>query len=103
MAKYVIRYQANPESWPSDPVERLAVWEQVIAGAQALLDAGTLSEINFTSNMAGYTTLEAPSKAAATEVGAAFFPLFSQEVDEILPWDEAKVALLAGAKSAAGG
>jgi hypothetical protein len=53
--------------------------------------------------MAGYTTLEAPSKAAATEVGAAFFPLFIQQVDEILPWDEAKVALLAGAKSAAGG
>lgn len=103
MAKYVIRFQANPESWPTDPVERLALWEQVIAGAQGLLDSGTLSEINFTSNMADYTTLEAPSKAAPTSVAADFFPLFSQQVDEILPWDEAKAALLAGAKSAAGG
>ena len=85
-----------------DPVERLALWEGVIAGAEALLESGTLSEINFTSNMAGYTTLDAPSKEAAIEVGAAFFPLFSQEIDEVVPWVEAKAALLAGARSAAG-
>ena len=102
MAKYVIRYRANPVAWPTDPVERLALWEGVIAGAQALLDSGALSEINFTSNMAGYTTLEASSKQAGIEVGAAFFPLFSQEIEEIVPWEEAKAALLAGAKSAAG-
>ena len=102
MAKYIINYQANPAAWPVDPAERLALWEGVIAGAQALLDSGTLSEINFTSNLAGYTTLEAASKAAAVEIGAAFFPLFTQEILEVLPWDEAKAAILAGAQSAVG-
>ena len=53
VAKYIIRFKANPEAWPADPAEVLLLWEGVIGGAGALLESGTLTELNWTSNLAG--------------------------------------------------
>ncbi len=102
MAKYIIRFQTNPEAWPADPAEVLALWEGVVAGGNALLEGGTVAEINWTSGLAGYAIMEAASKAAVLGVTTPFFPLFNQEIDEAVPWEEATSAILGGAKAAAG-
>ena len=103
MAKYIIHFQANPEAWPNDPAAVLGLWEGVVSAATALLEAGTVSTIDWTSNSEGYATLEADSKAGAIEVTAAFFPSFSQSIEEVVPWAEASAAILAGARAAAAG
>ncbi len=102
MAKYIIRFQANPEAWPADPAEVLALWEGVVAGGSALLEDGSVAEINWTSDLAGYAIMESSSKAAVLAVTTPFFPLFNQEIDEAVPWAEATAAILDGAKAAAG-
>ena len=94
--------KANPEAWPADPAEVLALWEGVIGGGGALLESGTLAEINWTSNLAGYAIMEASSKDAVFGAVTPFFPLFDQEIDEVVPWAEATSAILSSAKAAAG-
>ena len=103
MPKYIIHFHANPEAWPTDPAAVLALWEGVVPAGTALIDAGTLSTVDWISNLEGYATLEADSKAAAIEVGAAFFPFFGQSIEEVVPWAEATAAILAGARAAAEG
>ena len=102
MAKYIIRFKVNPEAWPTDQAGALKAWEGVVGGGTALLESGTLAEINWTSNLAGYAIMEATSKSAALGVATPFFPLFNQEIDEVLPWAEAIAAILGAAKAAAG-
>ncbi len=102
MAKYIIRFQANPDAWPTDPAEVLKAWEGVVVGGTALLESGTLAEINYTSNLAGYAIMEATSKEAAIGLATPFFPLFNQEIDEAVPWAEATAAILGAAKAAVG-
>ena len=46
--------------------------------------------------------MEASSKDAVFAVVTPFFPLFDQEIDEVVPWAEASSAILSGAKAAAG-
>ncbi len=53
--------------------------------------------------MEGYATLEAASKAVAIQVAAAFFPFFTQTIEELVPWSEASAAILAGVRAAAEG
>ena len=103
MAKYIIHFKTNVEAWPTDPAAVLALWEGVVGAGTAMIDAGTISTVDWTSNMEGYATVEADSKAAAIEVGAAFFPFFSQSIEEVVPWAEATAAILAGARAAAEG
>lgn len=103
MAKYIIHFKANPEAWPTDPAAVLALWEGALGAATAMIDAGTISMIDWSSNAEGYATLEADSKAGAIEVSAAFFPFFSQSIEEVVPWAEATAAILAGARAAAEG
>ena len=102
MAKYIIRFKANPEAWPADPAEVLALWEGVVAGGTALLENGTVAEFSYTSGLAGYVIMEASSKDAVLGMTTPFFPLFNQEIDEAVPWAEATSAILSAAKAAAG-
>ena len=103
MSKYIIHFTANPEAWPTDPAAALGLWEGVVGAATALLEGGTLSTIDWTSNTEGYATLNADSKAGVIEVTAAFFPLFNQTIEELVPWAEATAAILTGARAAAEG
>ncbi len=102
MAKYIIRFQTNPEAWPADPAEVLALWEEVIGNGNALLEDGSVAEISWTSDLAGYAIMESSSKDAALGVTSAFSPWFNQEIDEAVPWAEATAAILDSAKAAAG-
>ncbi len=102
MAKYIIRFKTNADAWPADPAEVLALWEAVVGGGSALIESGTLEEISWTSGLEGYAIMEASSKDAVIGVTTPFFPLFDQEIDEVVPWAEATSAILSGAKAAAG-
>ena len=64
MAQYIIRFKANPDVWPFDPEELLALWQGVVDGGNALLEGGTVAEIHWTSDLAGYAIMEAPSRDA---------------------------------------
>ena len=102
MAKYIIHFKANAQAFPTDPSAAVELWEGTVAAATAFLDAGTLSTIAWTSNMEGYATLESASKAAPIQVAAAFFPFFTQTIEEVVPWTEA-AAILAGVRAVAEG
>ena len=102
MAKYFIQFQANLAAWPVDPAQVLVLWEGVVAGGTAMIENGTFSEVNFTSGLAGYAIVEAESKDAALAATTPFFPLFTQTIEEAVPWTEATAAILAGARAAAG-
>ena len=63
-------------------------------GGEALLAAGKLKEIYVVSASEGYCRLEAESKNAALVICATFFPMFTQEVQELVPWESAKDDML---------
>jgi len=103
MATYQIHFKANPVLWPSDPKENLALWEQMSQGADALLATGTLQEIYVVSASEGYCRLESESKNAALAICATFFPMYTQEVQELVPWEVAKDAIVEAVRQTAAG
>ncbi len=94
MATYQLHFQANPTLWPTDPQQLLALWEQVFQAADALIETGAMQAPHFVSNTEGYVLVEADSKSAALAVAAPFFPNWTNEIDELVPWNDAKEAIL---------
>jgi hypothetical protein len=101
MARYLVTWSANPSVWPSDPKDVLGVLEASTGGGDALLGNGGAKEIGWLSAEEGYAIFEADSKAAVLGMVQGFFPYFSQEVREIVPWEAGKKALLESARQAA--
>ena len=94
MATYQLHFQANPTLWPTDPQQLLALWEQAFQAADALIETGAMQAPRFISNTEGYVLVEADSKSAALAVAAPFFPNWTNEIDELVPWNDAKEAIL---------
>lgn len=103
MATYMVNWEANPAVWPTNPSDVLAVWEKATAGADMMLASGAFKEIRWTSNTAGYGVVECDSKAEAIAICTPFFPYFSQTIEEAVPWEAARDAVLGAARQAAGG
>ena len=103
MATYLIHWRANPANWPTDPKELQAVWETAAAGGDTMLASGAFKEIRWTDNTAGYAIAECDSKAEALALCTPFFPYFSQTIEETVPWETARDAVLAAARQMAGG
>ena len=102
MATYQIHFKANPVLWPSNPKDSLAAWEQTSQGGDTLLATGAMQEIRMVSASEGYARLEAESATAALAICATFFPLFTQEIQELVPWEVAKDTILGAVRQAAG-
>lgn len=102
MPKYVIEFAANPAAWPSDPKQVLATWEGVLDGAEMLIKEGLIEEVNWFSGTEGFAIIEARTKADAVGIVTPFFPLFSQQIREIVAFDDAKQSIIAGLKKAVG-
>ena len=66
-----------------------------------LVEAGTLQAPDYISNTEGYVRVDADSKSAAIAVAAPFFPNWSVEIDELVPWAQAKEAILGAVRQAA--
>ncbi len=100
MATYQIHFQANAAQWPTDPQQRLALWEQTAQAADALVETGVMRDLNFISASEGYVTVDGDSQSAAIAVAAAFFPNWSREIIELVPWEQAKEAILGAVRQA---
>jgi hypothetical protein len=102
MARYIVKFEANRTAWPIDPAEVLTLWEAIIGAGTAMIEDGTFSDVVWTSGMAGYAVVEAPSKDGAIAATTPFFPLFTQTIEEAVSWADGTAAILAGARAAAG-
>ena len=96
-----LHFQANAAQWPTDPPERLALWEQSAQGADALIETGVFRDLTFISASEGYVFVDSDSKTAAIAVAASFFPNWTQEIQELVPWEQAKEAILGAVREAA--
>ncbi len=103
MATYLIHWKANPDNWPSDPKEVQAVWDAVAGGGDMMLANGGFTEIRWISNTSGYCIAECDSKAEALAVCTPFFPYFSQTIEETVPWEAGRDAVLEAARQGASG
>ena len=101
MATYLIHWAATSAEWPNDPKEVQAVWETVAAGGDAMLASGGFQEIRWLSNTSGYCIAECDSKAEALASVTPFFPYFSQTVEEAVPWDAGRDAVVGAARALA--
>jgi hypothetical protein len=100
MSRYLVLFRANASVWPVDPKQSLAVLEAVFAGGDQLLRTGA-TEISWFTAQEGYAIFEADSKDTVLGMIQPFFPYYSQDVHEIVPWDQAKNAMLERARQAA--
>ena len=97
MPMYINHFTCNAEAWPTDREAALKAWNDMVGDADALVDED--SPVKFTgwiSNTEGYVLLEADSKAEIIQVCARFWPLFHNDIMEIVPTAEAGRAILAG-------
>ena len=101
MARYLVLWKANAAAWPSDPKGVLAMWQAATGGGDHLLSAGALKDLAWLSADEGFAIFEAESKAAVMGMIQPFFPHFSQDIREIVPWENGKQAILASARQAA--
>jgi hypothetical protein len=102
MARYLVLWSANASVWPNDPNQSLAAIEGATGGGDLLLQAGGVKELGWFTAQSGYGIFEADTKATVLGMVQPFFPLFSQEIREIVPWEDGKKAILASARQAAG-
>ena len=101
MATYQVHFWANPTQWPSDPKQLLALWEQTAQAVDALVETGAMQPPQYITASEGYVRLDADSKSAAIALVAPFFPNWSTDIDELVPWDQAKKAILGAARQVA--
>ncbi len=101
MTKYLVLWKANPALWPTDTKQALAVQEGATAGGDGLLSAGAIKEMGWLTAQDGFAIFEADSKDAVLGMLTPFFPYYTQEVHEVVPWEKGKQAILEGARQAA--
>ncbi len=101
MARYMVLWKANASTWPTDPKGLLGMWEAATGGGDHLLNAGALKDLGWFSAEEGYGIFEAESKADVLGMVQPFFPFFSQDVREMVPWESGKQAILGSARQAA--
>ena len=98
MPMYITHFTCNAAAWPTDHEGELAAWKVMVGDASELVEEG--SPVKFSgwiSNTEGYALLEASSKVEVIKLCARFWPLFHNDIMEIVPIAEAGPAILAGA------
>jgi hypothetical protein len=99
MPLYINHFTCIAETWPKDREGEIAAWTDMVGDAKELVEEE--SPVKFTgwiSNSEGYVILEAESKAEIIGICAQFWPLFHNDIMEIVPTAEAGKAILEGAK-----
>ena len=101
MARYMVTWKANPQAWPTDSKQVLDVVEGAIGGGDQLLAAGAIKELGWLTPQEGYAIFEADSKESVLGMVHGFFPYYTQDVREVVPWEAGKKAILESARQAA--
>lgn len=97
----MVLFKGNENQFPVDPKQALATMEKVFAGGEMILTQG-VTEIGYFTSANGYAIVEADSKEKVLSIIAPFFPLFTMEVQEIVPFEKAKEAVLSSLRAVAG-
>ena len=103
MATYLIIWRANTLRWPEESKEVRGIWEAVAAGGDEMLAAGVFKEIRWTSRTSGYCLAECSSQAEVVAACSPFDPYFSYTIEEVVPWEAGRDAVVAEVRRAAGG
>ncbi len=101
MPRYLITWKANAAVWPTDPKQSLAVLQGALAGGTMMLESGAITEIGHFTSEEGYAIFEAESAAVVLGMVQPFFPYYSQQIREMVPWEAGSAAMLESAKQAA--
>ena len=101
MPRYLVTWKANASAWPTDPKQSLAVLQGALAGGTMMRDAGAIKDIGHFTAEEGYAIFEADSAATVLGMVQPFFPYYSQQVREMVPWDAGSAAMVESAKQAA--
>ena len=101
MPRYMVLFKANPSVWPPDPKQALAVLEGALAGGDQLLRMGAAKEIGWFTPQEGYAIFEAEAKEKLLGMVQPYFPHYSQDIHEIVPWGRGKQVILDSARRAA--
>ena len=101
MARYMVTWSANPSAWSTDPKEALAALEGAIGGGDHLLAQGAIKEMGWFTAQASFAIFEADSKENVLGMVQGFFPYYTPDVREIVPWEAGKNAVLDSARQAA--
>ena len=101
MARYLVLWKANPSAWPTDPKAIVDILDGVTGGADQLLAAGAVKELGWLTPQEGFAIFEAASKESILGMVQGFFPLYTQDIHEIVPWESGKSAILSSARQAA--
>ncbi len=97
MPLYLTHFTCEPPVWPRDRKEELAAWAANVKEANALVEADSAVKFSgWINNSEGYALVEAPSKTDVIRLCAKFWPLFRNDITEIVPTAEAGAAILAG-------
>ncbi len=98
MPMYITHFTCMPSAWPTDRESEIAAWTANLADATDLVKKdGPVKFTGWISNTEGYALVEADSKAEVIGICAQFWPLFHNDIMEIVPTAEAGPAILAGA------
>ena len=88
MGKFLILWQQNLQAWPTDPKESLELSEKVWAGMDNLRKMGQVKDSGtFLDGLSGYVIGEGESADLFKSVNM-FSPLFTCEVQEIIPFEK---------------
>ena len=98
--RYLVTWRANASVWPTDPKQALAVLEAAAGGGDHLRASGAIKDIGWFTPQEGFAIFEADTKASVLGMVQGFFPYYSQEVREIVPWETGTRALIESARQA---
>ena len=97
MPTYLTHFACNYEAWPTDQNGQEAAWTKMIKDANDnVKQGGPVKFIGWANNTEGYALLEAGSKAEVIRLCARYWPLFHNEIIELVPNAEAGDAILTG-------
>jgi hypothetical protein len=90
-------FTCNYEAWPTDKAGQKTAWTKIIRDtADNVREGGPVKFIGWVSNTEGYALLDANSKADVIKICVRFWPLFHNDIMEMVPTVEAGDAILAG-------
>ena len=96
MSTYMTHFRCNYEAWPADKGKQRTAWTNILGDADDNVKDGSVKFIGWVNNTEGYALLEASSKADVIRICARFWPLFHNDIIELVPAAEAGEAILEG-------
>ncbi len=99
MPTYITHWTCDPGEWPTQRSDLICMWNEMLAEGEDDLEVGTVKFAGWISNSEGYGIVDAKSKADVIRLCAKFWPMVHNDINEIVPLNEAAPAILEGTKA----